>query len=115
MCVGIIVVTVVTSGCQSTPVRMATSPKAAMACHVADGLTTAIAINSGFVEANPFMAPIISAVGPWGFLALKIGLGYVIYRAFAKEPDTEGRQWAIGVHNLVICGAAVNNAVVLGR
>ena len=103
------------AGCQSAPVRMVTSPESAMACHVADGLTTAIAIQGGAVEANPLMAPVVSALGPWGFFAFKIGIGYLAYRLFRDVEDTESRQWAIGVHNLVICGAAVNNAVVIGR
>ena len=108
-CVLILVVSFLTSGCQSAPIKAVSSAELAGLCHAADGLTTALAISKGAVEANPLMAPIVSAVGPWGFLALKLALGYWVYTKF-KEMD---EPVAIGLHNLVICGAAVHNVGVI--
>lgn len=86
-----------------------------MGCHVADGLTTAFAISKGAVEANPLMAPVIGALGPWGFLALKIAIGYWVYKKMkAIDADTDPTvRGIIGVHNLIICGAAVHNVGVI--
>ena len=107
MKVAALLVIVLLTGCQSAPIKG--GAELAGMCHVADGLTTAIAISKGAVEANPLMAPIVSAVGPWGFLALKLALGYWVYTKF-KEMD---EPVAIGIHNLVICGAAVHNVTVI--
>lgn len=99
------------SGCQS--LRAVTSAESAMACHVADGLTTAFAISKGAVEANPLMAPLVGALGPWGFFALKVAIGYWVYTKM-KDVDTDPTvQGFIGVHNLIICGAAVHNVSVI--
>ena len=101
------------TGCQSAPIKAVSSAELAGLCHAADGLTTALAISKGAVEANPLMAPIVSAVGPWGFLALKLALGYWVYTKFKEMELDKSTQVAIGIHNLVICGAAVHNIGVI--
>lgn len=109
----ITVVAVLTTGCQS--LRHVTSAESAGLCHAVDGLTTAIAVGKGAVEANPLMAPIVGAVGPWGFFALKVALGYWIYTKM-KDIDTDpATQASIGVHNLLICGAAIHNVGVINK
>ncbi len=109
MMVRALLLVVLLTGCQSAPIKAVSSAELAGLCHAADGLTTALAIKAGAVEANPLMAPIVSAVGPWGFFALKLALGYWVYTKF-KEMD---EPVAIGIHNLVICGAAVHNVTVI--
>lgn len=109
----LVAVVALTSGCQSVPMRAVTSAESAGLCHAADGLTTAIAISKGAVEANPLMAPFVSALGPWGFFAAKVALGYWIYTKL-KDSDTDPTvRGIIGAHNLVICGAAVHNVGVI--
>ena len=76
-------------------------------CQAADALTTVAALAKvGAVESNPLVAGVIHSVGIPGFLLMKAGMAYLLTR------DSVPKEARV-VANVVTCGAAVHNLVLL--
>ena len=84
--------------------RITGGKEMAVACQLADGATTYYGLTHGAVEANP----LIAWLGPWGIVALKITLAYLLW-VYHEEIGTSATTFV----NAVTCGAAVHNLSVI--
>ena len=89
---------------QNKILRITGGKEMAAACQLADGATTFYALTHGAVEVNP----LIAWMGPWGIVALKITLAYLLWTYHDKVGDS-----AMTVVNVITCGAAVSNLSVI--
>jgi hypothetical protein len=74
-------------------------------CVALDLASTYVALESGFVEANPIVAGLLSAGGWPLVIAVNVGLIYILY----KHREKEEVKVATGIGTVVRCAAAVNN------
>ena len=84
------------------------SKEATIGCQAADTLTTVYGVTHGALEANPLMAGIINSLGIAGFVAVKIGITYLLVSNRDKIPEV-----AMAAVNVVTCGVATHNLAVI--
>lgn len=91
-------------------------PYSPLAGQTADLITTAIALDRGLTEANPFMKPIVKSLPL--FAVLKLGLGLSMAMTIKKLQD-DGRPKAAKIVSIVStlagAGPAVSNLIQMRR
>ncbi len=73
---------------------------------MADVATTAVALHSGAVEANPIMGGILRSLGWPAFIAAKLGVGLLLANESKNAPT------AVGAANVATCAVAAHNLMV---
>ena len=73
-------------------------------------MTTLEGIKRGAKELNPMVDALLAAVGPAGFVAVKVGVTAVVLQHYA-----ELSQALLATLNGVTCAVAAHNAYVLGQ
>ena len=79
-------------------------------CQAADTVTTVQGLERGGREVNPIVAGIIAAGGITAFVATKVGVTLLILH-YHSEISTG----ILATANVVTCGAAAHNAMVLNK
>lgn len=90
------------------------SKEAAVACQIADGITTKVGMSKGAVETNA----LLKGLGGSGILAFKIGLAvlaWLYWDEFTDHGKDEAAVGAVAVANVITCGAAASNLRVIGK
>ena len=93
------------SGCSALA-----SQEALVVCQAADAATTLEGVKRGAKERNPFVAGILAALGPVGFVAAKVGVTLVALNYY--DEISEGVLIAV---NGITCAAAAHNAYVISK
>lgn len=99
-----LIVGILTNGC-----AVVTSPHTFAACKAADVATTAYALHHGAAEANPLVAGILHATGYGGLIVVS---GLMVWGVYKLSKRAEMKP-AVGAANVITCGAAVNNLMVI--
>lgn len=86
------------------------SKQAAYGCQTADVVTTAVALQVGFVEANPVVDWIIGSVGFVGLAVIKIGI-VGTYMAYLRKKN--GPHWVLAAANGTTCAIAAHNLLLI--
>lgn len=81
-----------------------------MGCQAADAVTTLEGVKRGAKERNPFVAAMLGALGPAGFVAAKAGVTLVALKYY--DEISEGVLVAV---NGLTCAAAAHNAYVIRK
>jgi hypothetical protein len=76
-------------------------------CQASDTVTTLHATERGAQELNPFVAAILDALGPAGFIAAKAGVTLLVLHYHAEVSSG-----LLATVNVVTCGAAAHNVAV---
>lgn len=85
------------------------NPTTHATCVTLDLTSTYLALEAGFVEANPIVAGLFT-IGGWPLvIAVNAGIVYLFY----KYQDKEEVKVATGVASVVRCAASVNNFLLL--
>ncbi|HYX64216.1 MAG TPA: DUF5658 family protein [Burkholderiales bacterium] len=79
-------------------------------CQAADAVTTLQGVQRGAKERNPFVAALLGALGPVGFIAAKAGVTLVALKYY--DEISEGVLVAV---NGITCAAAAHNAYVISK
>jgi hypothetical protein len=79
-------------------------------CQAADAATTLEGVKRGAKERNPFVARLLDALGPAGFVAAKAGVTLLALNYY--DEISEGVLVAV---NGITCAAAAHNAYVIGK
>jgi hypothetical protein len=79
-------------------------------CQAADTGTTLHALEHGAEELNPFVAAILGALGPAGFIAAKAGVTLLVLHYHAEVSSG-----LLATVNVVTCGVAAHNVAVAGK
>lgn len=85
------------------------NPTTYAVCATIDLVSTHVALEAGFVEANPIVASILGS-GGWPLLiAVNVGIIWLLY----KYRDKEEIKTATGIGSVVRCAAGLNNVLLL--
>ncbi len=91
-------------------------PYAPIVGQAADIVTTAIAIQRGYVESNPLMKPLIQSMPVFAVLKLGVGLGCaVIIKKLQDNGQHNAARVVSVVSTLAGAGPAINNLIVMNK